>query len=34
VLTEPEHVGGSTDALERIRSAGELPGLRKDFVGR
>jgi len=32
VLTEPEHFGGSTDALERIRGAVDVPVLRKDFV--
>jgi len=32
VLTEPDHFGGSTDALERIRTAVEVPVLRKDFV--
>ena len=32
VLTEPEHFGGSTDALERIRAAVDVPVLRKDFV--
>ncbi|WP_459192761.1 indole-3-glycerol phosphate synthase [Halosimplex sp. J119] len=32
VLTEPEHFGGSTDALERIRAAVDVPILRKDFV--
>ncbi|WP_123538996.1 indole-3-glycerol phosphate synthase [Halosimplex salinum] len=34
VLTEPEHFGGSTDALERIRTAVDVPVLRKDFVVR
>jgi len=34
VLTEPEHFGGSTDALERIRRAVDVPVLRKDFVVR
>jgi len=34
VLTEPEHFGGSTDALERIRAAVDVPVLRKDFVVR
>ncbi|MFB6183175.1 MAG: indole-3-glycerol phosphate synthase [Haloarculaceae archaeon] len=34
VLTEPEHFGGSTDALERIREAVDVPVLRKDFVVR
>ena len=32
VLTEPDHFGGSTDALERIRAAVDVPVLRKDFV--
>ncbi|MFC7204335.1 indole-3-glycerol phosphate synthase [Haloferax namakaokahaiae] len=32
VLTEPEHFGGSTDSLERIRDAVDVPVLRKDFV--
>jgi indole-3-glycerol phosphate synthase len=32
VLTEPDHFGGSTDALERIRGAVDVPVLRKDFV--
>ncbi|WP_436931071.1 indole-3-glycerol phosphate synthase [Halosimplex halobium] len=34
VLTEPEHFGGSTDALEQIRAAVDVPVLRKDFVVR
>ncbi|WP_436926460.1 indole-3-glycerol phosphate synthase [Halosimplex amylolyticum] len=34
VLTEPEHFGGSTDALERVRAAVDVPVLRKDFVVR
>jgi indole-3-glycerol phosphate synthase len=34
VLTEPEHFGGSTDALERIREAVDVPVLRKDFLVR
>jgi indole-3-glycerol phosphate synthase len=34
VLTEPEHFGGSTDALERVREAVDVPVLRKDFVVR
>jgi indole-3-glycerol phosphate synthase len=34
VLTEPEHFGGSTDALDRIRAAVDVPVLRKDFVVR
>ena len=34
VLTEPEHFGGSTEALERIRAAVDVPVLRKDFVVR
>jgi indole-3-glycerol phosphate synthase len=32
VLTEPDHFGGSTDALERIRDAVTVPVLRKDFI--
>jgi indole-3-glycerol phosphate synthase len=32
VLTEPEHFGGSTDALEAIRDAVDVPVLRKDFL--
>ncbi len=32
VLTEPEHFGGSTASLERIRAAVDVPVLRKDFV--
>jgi indole-3-glycerol phosphate synthase len=32
VLTEPEHFGGSVHALERVRSAVDVPVLRKDFV--
>jgi indole-3-glycerol phosphate synthase len=32
VLTEPEHFGGSTDALERVRDAVAVPVLRKDFI--
>ncbi len=32
VLTEPEHFGGSTETLERIRAAVDVPVLRKDFV--
>jgi indole-3-glycerol phosphate synthase len=32
VLTEPEHFGGSTDALDRIRDAVDVPILRKDFL--
>jgi indole-3-glycerol phosphate synthase len=32
VLTEPEHFGGSADALARIREAVDVPVLRKDFV--
>jgi indole-3-glycerol phosphate synthase len=32
VLTEPEHFGGSTDALERVRAAVDVPVLRKDFI--
>jgi indole-3-glycerol phosphate synthase len=32
VLTEPEHFGGSTDALERVRARVDVPVLRKDFI--
>jgi indole-3-glycerol phosphate synthase len=32
VLTEPEHFGGSTDAIERVREAVDVPVLRKDFL--
>jgi indole-3-glycerol phosphate synthase len=32
VLTEPDHFGGSTDALARIREAVDVPVLRKDFI--
>jgi indole-3-glycerol phosphate synthase len=32
VLTEPEHFGGSPAALERIRTAVDVPVLRKDFI--
>ncbi|MFC7187207.1 indole-3-glycerol phosphate synthase [Halorubrum yunnanense] len=32
VLTEPEHFGGSVKVLDRIRSAVDVPVLRKDFV--
>lgn len=32
VLTEPEHFGGSPDALRRVREAVSVPVLRKDFV--
>jgi indole-3-glycerol phosphate synthase len=34
VLTEPEHFGGSLADLERVRSAVDVPVLRKDFVVR
>ena len=34
VLTEPEHFGGSPEALERVRNAVDVPVLRKDFVVR
>ncbi len=34
VLTEPEHFGGSTAALERVRDAVDVPVLRKDFLVR
>ncbi|WP_225333395.1 indole-3-glycerol phosphate synthase [Halomicrobium urmianum] len=32
VLTEPEHFGGSTATLERVREAVDVPVLRKDFL--
>jgi indole-3-glycerol phosphate synthase len=32
VLTEPEHFGGSPEALGRIRAAVDVPVLRKDFL--
>lgn len=32
VLTEPEHFGGSLQALDRVRTAVDVPVLRKDFV--
>ncbi|HKL28586.1 MAG TPA: indole-3-glycerol phosphate synthase [Natrialbaceae archaeon] len=32
VLTEPEHFGGSTDALRQVREAVPVPVLRKDFL--
>ncbi len=32
VLTEPDHFGGSPRALERVRSAVDVPVLRKDFL--
>lgn len=32
VLTEPEHFGGSPDALRRVRDAVDVPVLRKDFL--
>ncbi|MFB6302802.1 MAG: indole-3-glycerol phosphate synthase [Haloferacaceae archaeon] len=32
VLTEPDHFGGSPDALRRVREAVDVPVLRKDFV--
>ncbi|WP_247729413.1 indole-3-glycerol phosphate synthase [Halovivax limisalsi] len=32
VLTEPDHFGGSPATLERVRSAVDVPVLRKDFV--
>jgi indole-3-glycerol phosphate synthase len=34
VLTEPEHFGGSTEALRRVRAAVDVPVLRKDFLTR
>jgi len=32
VLTEPDHFGGSPDALRRVREAVEVPVVRKDFL--
>ncbi|MDZ7701900.1 MAG: indole-3-glycerol phosphate synthase [Halobacteriales archaeon] len=32
VLTEPDHFGGSTAALEAVRGAVDVPVLRKDFL--
>ena len=32
VLTEPDHFGGSLDALAAVRSAVDVPVLRKDFL--
>jgi len=32
VLTEPEHFGGSMDALTAVRDAVDVPVLRKDFL--
>jgi len=32
VLTEPDHFGGSPEALRRVREAVEVPVLRKDFI--
>lgn len=32
VLTEPEHFGGSTETLRRVRDAVDVPVLRKDFI--
>ncbi|KYH27746.1 indole-3-glycerol phosphate synthase [Halalkalicoccus paucihalophilus] len=32
VLTEPEHFGGSTETLERVREVVDVPVLRKDFI--
>ena len=32
VLTEPDHFGGSTESLARIREAVDVPVLRKDFI--
>jgi indole-3-glycerol phosphate synthase len=34
VLTEPEHFGGSTESLRRIRRTVDVPVLRKDFLVR
>ena len=32
VLTEPDHFGGSTERVRRIREAVDVPVLRKDFI--
>mgnify|MGYP000117920883 CR=1 FL=1 len=32
VLTEPDHFGGSIDALARVRDTVDVPVLRKDFI--
>ncbi len=32
VLTEPDHFGGSSETLKRVRGAVDVPVLRKDFV--
>jgi indole-3-glycerol phosphate synthase len=32
VLTEPEHFGGSSESLRRVREAVDVPVLRKDFL--
>jgi indole-3-glycerol phosphate synthase len=32
VLTEPEHFGGSPEALQRVRETVDVPVLRKDFI--
>jgi len=32
VLTEPDHFGGSAEALRRVREAVDVPVLRKDFI--
>jgi len=34
VLTEPEHFGGSPETLSAVRSAVDVPVLRKDFIVR
>ncbi|MFB6156095.1 MAG: indole-3-glycerol phosphate synthase [Haloferacaceae archaeon] len=34
VLTEPDHFGGSTETLDRVRAAVDVPVLRKDFLVR
>ena len=34
VLTEPDHFGGSPDALRRVREHVSVPVLRKDFIRR
>ncbi|MFB6157057.1 MAG: indole-3-glycerol phosphate synthase [Haloferacaceae archaeon] len=34
VLTEPEHFGGSPEALARVRGAVDVPVIRKDFIMR
>ncbi|EMA42966.1 indole-3-glycerol phosphate synthase [Halococcus morrhuae DSM 1307] len=34
VLTEPDHFGGSPDALQQVRETVSVPVLRKDFIRR